>query len=151
MDNENSIANEVREKYGRDIVALSAYIPYFADRGKKDVQKSYDGQQGESCIPFPVFDSTLLQFVKKARNTALMDRNYPYVYRRYRIRTPKDERKAIERAGIRDVDLLKGILSRYVLEGQRKATRWGEGVEERIYYNVLSKLKELMDFYKSKS
>ena len=148
MESENKVADEMMKKYGKDILDLCAYIPYFSERGKRDVEKPYDGKYGESKLKFPVFDSTLLSFVKKAQASKLMDRNYLYVYSRMRLRTHDDERKFIERATIRDVDALRGIISRYVLEGQRKGTRWGEGVEEKIYLNVLLKLKGFIDFYK---
>ena len=148
MESENAVADEMMRVYGKDILELCAYIPYFAEKGRKDVQKPYDGKQGASKLNFPVFDSTLLAFVKKAQASKLMDRNYPYVYSRRRIRTHEDERKFIERATIRDVDALRGLLSRYVLEGQHKAGLWGEGVEEKIYLNVLLKLKGFIEFYK---
>ncbi|MBO6148464.1 MAG: hypothetical protein J6O55_03905 [Lachnospiraceae bacterium] len=148
MESENTVAAEMMRKYGKDILDLCAYIPYFSEKGKKDVEQPYDGKYGESKLQFRVFDSTLLSFVKRAQNSALMDKNYLYVYSRNRIKTHADERKFIERATIRDVDALRGIISRYVLEGQRKAVRWGEGVEEKIYLNVLLKLKGFIDFYK---
>ena len=44
----------------------------------------YDGNGEYKLIQIPVFDSNLLDFVKTAGKTALVDRNYPYVYTRYR-------------------------------------------------------------------
>ncbi|SKB50906.1 hypothetical protein SAMN06296386_101328 [Lachnospiraceae bacterium] len=147
MESENVVAAEFISTYGSDVRTLSVYIPYFVGKTGKDVAHAYDGKQGESKLKFPVFDSTLLDFVKKASVSKLMDRNYPYAYSRNRIRTHDDERRFIARATVRDINALRGFLSRYVLEGMHNGTRWSEGVQEEIFLRVLSKLREIMDFY----
>ena len=147
MESENAVAAEFIKTYGSDVRQLSVYIPYFTGKRGSDVSHAYDGKQGESKLKFPVFDSTLLDFVKKASQTKLMDRNYPYAYSRHRIRTHDDERKFIERATVRDVNVLRGFISRYVLEGMHNGSRWSEGVQEEIFLRVLSKLRDMMDFY----
>ena len=147
MESENAVAAEFIRTYGADVRQLSVYIPYFTGKRGSDVSHAYDGKQGESKLKFPVFDSTLLDFVKKASQTKLMDRNYPYAYSRHRIRTHDDERKFIERATVRDVNVLRGFISRYVLEGMHNGSRWSEGVQEEIFLRVLSKLRDMMDFY----
>ena len=43
--------------------------------------------------------------------------------------------------------MLKGILSKYVLEGMRKGRRWSEAVEEGIFLNVVRKMKENLDYW----
>ncbi len=149
MESENTVAAEFIATYGSDVRMLSAYIPYFTGKKGSDVAHAYDGKQGESKLKFPVFDSTLLDFVKKASQSKLMDRNYPYAYSRNRIRTHEDERKFIERATVRDINTLRGFLSRYVLEGMHTGSRWGEGVQEEIFLRVLSKLRDIMDFYQT--
>ena len=53
-----------------------------------------------------------------AGDTSLMDPNYIYKYRQYRITTAADEKAAIRNAKMKDIDLLRGVLSRYVLEGR---------------------------------
>ena len=151
LESENTIADAYLKKYGALVRELSKFIPYFESKGSKDVAVPYDGKYGESSLKFPVFDSTLLSFVKKVSGSPLADRNYAYVYSRYHIRTHDDERDFINKSGIRDIDALRGIMSKYVLEGMHKATRWGEAVENRIFYMVLIKLKELMDFYQKKA
>lgn len=147
MESENAVAAEFIKTYGSDVRQLSVYIPYFTGKRGSDVSHAYDGKQGESKLKFPVFDSTLLDFVKKASQTKLMDRNYPYAYTRHRIRTHDDERKFIERATVRDVNVLRGFISRYVLEGMHNGSRWSEGVQEEIFLRVLTKLRDIMDFY----
>lgn len=133
-------------KYGEDIKKLARYIPYFENKRGRDVASEYDGEQGESNLRFPVYDSTLLAFTNEAGQTKLMDHNYIYKYRLYRIMTEKQEQDAVANAKLKDLDLLIAILSRYVLEGRYKSQRWIEGAERGIFHDVLKKLMELYDF-----
>ena len=131
--------------YADDIRRLSSYIPYFESRSGKDVASSYDGSVGKSDLKFPVYDSTLLRFTDEASKTTLMDKNYIYQYRKYRITTDQQEADAIARAQTRDVELLRAVLSRYVLEGRYKGVRWVEAAERRVFLNVLKKFQELLE------
>ena len=133
-------------KYAADIKRLSKYIHYFENKKGDDVATKYDGEQGESKLKFPVYDSTLLSFTKEAGASSLMDQNYMYKYRQYRIATEKAEKDAIKDAKLRDIDLLRAILSRYVLEGRFKGVRWIEATERGIFYDVLVKFVDLFDF-----
>lgn len=146
MEEEKSFAERIRDDYGKDIERLSAYIPYFEARGGKDVADRYDGKYGKSSLQFPVYDATLLKFVNDAAQTGLMDRNYLYGYRRARISTAEQEAEAVAGAQLKDIDLLRSILSMYVLEGRYKSMRWIEGADRRVFLNVLIKLKELLGF-----
>ncbi len=134
--------------YAKDILKLSEYIRYFQNRRGKDVAGTYDGKQGESNLKFPVYDSTLLRFTAEAATTSLMDPNYMYKYKQYRIVTEADEARAIQDAKPRDLHLLRAILSRYVLEGRYKSVRWTEAVERGIFRDVLQKLMDLYNFVK---
>ncbi len=147
MESENILADKLIKEYGRELEMLFAYIPYFSDK-ESTFAKNYDGAQGEINLSFPVYDSVLLDFVKKASKTKLMNRNYPYVYSRHRIRTHEDERKFIEKSTIRDADDLRGLMSKYIIEGMHRGPAWAEGAREGIYLGVLQKFKELIEFYK---
>lgn len=133
--------------YGEAVRKLSRYIPWFMDKTGNDVSHKYTGEYGESALEFPVYDGTLLRFVKEAGETNLIDRNYPYAYTGRGIRTKKAEEQAIENAGLKDVDFLRGVISKYVLEGMTRSSVWTEAVERRIFLNVLCKLKEIAEFY----
>lgn len=76
-----------------------------------------------------------------------MDRNYPYTYTRNRIKTHDDERKIITRAGIRDWNILKGILSKYVLGGRTKGLLWSEGLQENIFYLILKQMQQIIEYW----
>ena len=139
---------EIVEYYRQDAVKLFRYLNWLESKGGKQVSTIY-GADGiaDNSVPFPVYDSTLLRFVKEADMTCFMDRNYVYVYSRKRLKNTKDELRFIKNATIRDMDDLAGILSHYILGGRTKARLWSEGVTYGIYYAVLSKMKELIEFW----
>ena len=135
---------QIVEKYARDLDRLQRFLPYLEKKGVKDEQNFYKGNGGEfKSVPFPVYDSTLLSFVKEANKTQFVNRNYPYVYRRNNIHDVKDEKRLMENAKITDVDLLIGIFSRYIIEGQRKGVVWTEGLQNRIYVDFIRTLNKL--------
>ena len=133
--------------YGESILKLSAYIPWFMSKSGRDVAHEYSGEYGKASIAFPVYDGTLLNFIKEAKETNLIDRNYPYAYTRWGVRSKEAEERTIAQAELKDVDFLRGVLSKYVLEGMTKSVVWTEAVERRIFLNVLCKLKEIAEFY----
>ena len=136
-------------KYAGDILKLSRYIQYFENKKGSDVATKYENEQGASTLKFPVYDSTLLSFTREASQTSLMDPNYIYKYRQYHITTEAAEKNAIKDAKIRDIDLLKAILSRYVLEGRYKGQRWIEAAERGVFHDVLVRLMEMYNFVKT--
>lgn len=148
MEQDKHSNEELVNEYRADITKLAKYIPWLEQKSGKEVSRMYTGQELElKSISFPTYDSTLLSFVKEAKNTKLMDKNYAYVYSRYRIRDYRDEWKLIETAKITDIPMLKGILSKYVLKGMTKGTVWSEAVEKQIFLRVLVKMKELVEFW----
>ncbi len=88
-----------------------------------------------------------MSFIKEVQKTTLVDRNYPYVYSKYRYRSVQDELRAIDRASIKDMDILKGILSKYVLGGMTKGRLWTEAVYNRIFLNIIRKMKDNIEFW----
>ncbi len=146
MQTDNTAALDFLRRYGNEVDELSGYIPYFEAKGES-VASEYNGEYGKSNLRFAVYDSTLLGFVNRARKMRLMDKNYIYTYTRNRIKTHEQERELIGKASLKDVDMLRAFLSRYVLEGQRKGYLWQEASRENIFALVLKKLKEIKDFY----
>ena len=139
---------QVVNEYRADVEKLARYLPWLESKKGMSVQQSYSGSGiEEHSIAFPVYDGTLMSFIKDAQRTKLMDRNYRYIYSRNRIRIPEDELRAIKRADIKEMDVLKGILSRYVMEGMTKGRRWSEAVENGIFLHVIRKMKENLDFW----
>lgn len=139
---------QIVNEYKPDVERLVRYLPWLESKMGTSVQQSYSASGiGEHSVAFPVYDSTVMRFVKEAQRTHLMDRNYMYVYSRYRIRTVQQEIKAIEKASIKEMDLLKAILSKYVMGGMTKGRMWSEAVESGVFLYVLKKMKANLDFW----
>lgn len=139
---------QIIEEYKPDVIKLLRYLPWFQGKKAEEVAGYYEGNGAEKIsVVVPVYDSTLLSFVKEAGQTKLMDRNYPYIYTRNSIRNHGDEIARIKAATYKDRDfvILKGIFSKYVMGGRTKASLWREAVEYPIFYEILIKLKELVD------
>lgn len=136
---------EIIKTYREDVTKLSRYIPWLETKSGGDVVSSYRAEQ--STFSFPVYDGTLMSFVREAQTTKLMNRNYRYTYSRNHIKTAKDELGIIRTATIKEFGVLCDILSKYVLSGMTRAQVWREGIENRIFLEVLLKLKELIEFW----
>ncbi len=148
MGTGNLSNEEIVAYYKEDAVRLFAYLPWLESK-KGQTTSSFYGADGiaEHSIAFPVYDSNLLRFVKEADRTCFMDRNYVYVYSRNRLKTAQDELNLIQKATIREMDNLGGILSHYILGGKRKASLWSQGVANGVYVALLYKVKELIEFW----
>ncbi len=139
---------QIVNEYKPDVERLVRYLPWLESKTGTSVQQTYSASGiAEHSVAFPVYDSTVMSFVKEAQRTHLMDRNYMYVYSRYRIRTVQDEIRAIERASIKEMDVLKAILSKYVMGGMTKGRMWSEAVESGIFLYVVKKMKANLDFW----
>lgn len=143
---------EIIDYFRQDAGKLFRYLPWLQTKSGQSVFNTFKEEGiGENSIAFPVYDSTLLAFVKEAGNTCFMDRNHVYVYSRNRLKTYEDELRLIQRATIRDMDPLAGILSHYILGGRTKAILWSEGVQNGVYLALLSKIKEIFEFWERDS
>lgn len=147
--NENSVEDIVL-RYRPELDKIVPYLNWLRDNASNEVAQSYNNSELKS-MPFPIYDSSLLSFVKAAQNTNLMDRNYVYVYSRNRLQTAKDELMFIQDAQITDMDDLAGILSKYILTGMTKGTVWAEGVRNGVLYNVVKKMDDLVKFWAAKA
>ena len=136
------------EEYKPDVERLIRYLPWLEEKAGSNVSKQFtDSGIGVNSIPFPVYDSTLLGFIKEVQRTTLLDRNYRYIYSKHRIRTSADELRMISKADITQMDILKGILSKYVMGGMTKGTLWTDAVREGIFLKVIQKMKENVEFW----
>ena len=68
---------EIVKKYKPDVERLLPYVSYFGKMSGLSSSSTFneDGLS-EHSLAFPVYDSTLLRFVKDAENSIFMDRNY---------------------------------------------------------------------------
>ncbi len=135
-------------RYKAAVEPLLKYLPWMERNAGRTVSRNYQGSGlSKSSMSFPVYEANLMNFVREAAASPLMNRNYVYVYTRNRIKSHGDEKRLIAGAELKDWDILAGILSKYVLEGQTKATLWGEAVQEDIFVLVLRKMKEIIGYW----
>ena len=137
----NTVADYM-DRYEAPVKALKSYLPWLESHAETDVAQTY--QDSSTVMSFPVYDSTLLAFVKQAQNTGILNRNYVYAYSRHNLKTAEDELQFIERAQLADMDDLWCIVSRYVLEGYTRGAAWTEGVKSRVLYSVVKKMDDLL-------
>lgn len=143
---------EYRQKLLRDyrqaVTPLLRYLPWLENNAGQPGSTSYRGEGfTEHSMSFPVYDSTLMGFVREAAKSSLMEKNYSYVYTRNHIRSHDDERRIIAAADLRDWDILRGILSKYVLGGRTKAALWSQGVQENIFAMVLEQMRKIIEYW----
>lgn len=143
--NENSV-EDIVGRYRPELDKLLPYLGWLQRNMKVEVAQSYSNSELKS-IPFPVYDSNLLGFVKACQSTNLLDRNYVYVYSRNRIANAKDELLFIADAQITDMDDLSGILSSYILRGMTKGSVWSEGVRNGVLYHTVKKMDDLVKYW----
>ena len=143
---ENS-TEEIVARYRIDVMRMARYLPWLESHADTQIANTYQNENMGHTIPFPVYDSTLLSFVKEFRQTNLLDKNYAYVYSRNRLKTDADELRFIKQADIKNIDDLRGILSRYVIEGNIRGSVWSEGVRNRVFFEALTRMKEIVEFW----
>lgn len=132
--------------YKEDVLRLLKYMPWLEKSSGGATSRMYAGDGiDKSSMTVPVYDSTLLSFIKEIKATDFINRNYVYTFSKYRMRTASDELRVIDACSLQEVTVLGDILSKYVLRGNVKGAVWSEGVQNGIYLAVLHKLKELME------
>lgn len=137
------------ETYREDIETLVKFLPWLEAKNRQNISSSYlpEGAEGAHAFHVPVYDSTLLNFVKVFQQTKFMNRNYIYLYHRKRIKTAEDELKVIADTQIMEIETLGDILSNYVIRGMSKSVMWNDGVSKGIFYAAVSRMKELLEFW----
>lgn len=149
QDNIKLSRDEIIICYQDDVVKLLKFLPWLKNINGANMSSIYDGEGiEETSMAVPVYDGTLLNFIKVANTTEFINRNYVYTYSKYGIRTAKDELRVIDTCTLQDILVLGDILSKYVIKGGVKGAVWSEGVQNGVYLALLLKFKELMEIRK---
>ncbi len=150
MEQNTEYRQQLVQEYKQTVSPLLRYLPWLIRNTGQSGSSNYQGDEFSEhsmSFSFPVYDSTLMSFIREASNSPLMDRNYSYIYTRNRIKTHDDERRLIESAELKDWDILRGILSKYVMGGRTKAFLWSEAVRENIFVAVLEQMRKIIEFW----
>ena len=148
MDSDKLSTEEVIAYYKPELEKLAVYIPWLkAQKGKKTATIFKGEGVEKNSLTFPIYDGTLLGFVRTAQASKLIDRNYVYFYSRTGIRSQKEEWDFIQNATIKEMSDLWKIFSKYILKGMTKAGLWSEEVESGIFLELLLKMKDIIAFW----
>ena len=148
MENENIYRQEMITKYRTAMGDLFRYIPWLEQKMGTKMVQNYAGDNSPSgSVPIPVYDSTLLGFVKDMQRTGLMDRNYVYVFTHKGITNEQDEIRVIDETEFQEIEVIFGIMAKYVLGGMTKGLLWSRAVENGVFLHGLQRIKELLDIW----
>lgn len=148
MEKDMEYRQRLLQEYKQTALPLLRYLPWLEEKAGQNVSSFYQGPEfTEHSMSIPVYDSTLISFVKEAGASPLMDRNYRYTYTRNHIVTHDDERRIIAAAEWKDWDILRGILSKYVMGGMTKSALWSQAVRENIFYLVLKRMQDIIEYW----
>ena len=152
MGTEQLTPGQVIDMYKADTAKLKLHLAYLEKVSGQVVISTFD-QDGISqhSLVFPVYDGNLLRFIRDAEQTVFMDKNYRYVYSRFRIKSAEDELSVIRKCTILQMDVISGILSKYILGGRTKASLWSEGVRNGIFVAAITKADDLIHFWESET
>lgn len=148
MDANRAGITAVIQKYQKDVEILVKYLPWLENNTGQKLSSNYEPEESQGrSLKVPVYDATLLNFIKTAQKTSFMNRNYVYTYSRKRLKNAQDELALIEATQIMDMQVLGDILSYYVMKGMTKSTVWTDGMQNGVLYHVVKKMKELIEFW----
>lgn len=147
MENDKAFRTQKIEEYRGYFDPFFRFIPWLQERMGRKQERLYDGSDVSHSMSIPVYDGTLLNFVKGMQATGMMDRNYPYVYSRHNMVTAADEIAQINNTSLKDLDVIIGIISKYVLGGMTRGKVWTDAVEEGVFYHALVRLKVVLEVW----
>lgn len=132
--------------YKDEAVKLMQYYNWIKSKSGQDISNLYKGDNiEETSMAVPIYDSTLLGFIREAKKTEFMNRNYIYTYSRLRIKTPQDEIDVINNVSLQEIRVIGDILSNYCFKGDVRGATWNDGLKNGVYLAILNKLKELLE------
>lgn len=150
MRDERLSREEIIYLYQDDVKKLLEFYPWLEKVSGQVTSELYTGEGiEENSMAVPVYDSKLLSFIRLAKTTEFMNRNYVYTYSRFRIKTAHDELRVIESCTLQDMKVLGDILSKYCYKGDVRGATWTEGVKEGVYLALLKKMKALLEIHTS--
>ncbi len=148
-NNERLSREEIIYLYQDDTMRLLKYQNWLEKVNGQNTSNLYTGEGiEETSMAVPVYDSTLLSFIREARDTVFMNKNYVYTFSQHHLRTVKDELDIIDTCTLQDMKILGDILSKYVIKGEVRGAYWSEGVKSGVFLALLLRLKELLEIRK---
>ena len=86
FENEKLTTEQFVAEYKEDVRVLLKYLPWLESKQGLNVVSQYTPEAATvNTMRIPTYDGTLLAFVKVADKTKFINKNYDYVYRKYRM------------------------------------------------------------------
>ena len=124
---------------------LCEYIPFFETATSENVCRWEGGEKtgkDEYHISFPVYDSTLSNFIRDFYSTNLIYYNYLNLIEQRELNNTSEMIEAIATA---DLELLKALLTGFVRQERFGDGLWEFAIEQKIYLKVLKRFNELFE------
>lgn len=125
---------------------LCEYIPFFEAATSENVCHWEGGEkigENEYHISFPVYDSTLRNFIGDFYSTNLVYFNYLNLIEQRGLNNNSEMIEAIATA---DLELLKALLTGFIRQERFGDGLWEFAVEQKIFLKILKSFEELLDF-----
>ena len=147
---ERAYIEETVAKYAPDVDKLVAYVPWLEEKYGLEVKKTFDNPDVVAgSMPFPVYDSYMMEFIRTAENTGFMDPNHIYTFLRNKLKTDADIELFISNCdSLKDLKDLGNIVARYVMGGRTKSRLWSEGVKSGILLSAITKMRDILQIYR---
>ncbi len=127
-----------------NIEQLSEYLSYLTDATKESVVSWVNGgDQNDDpfYLTYPVYDRTFVEFVDELYETDLLLENYNEIIMELGLTDERDLALVIDEA---DMDVVRAILTYFIRQERFQDGLWAEAVEQRVFLNVLKRLRELI-------
>ena len=147
---ERADIEETVAKYAPDVDKLVAYVPWLEEKYGLEVKKTFDNPDVVAgSMPFPVYDSYMMEFIRTAENTGFMDPNHIYTFSRNKLKTDADIELFISNCdSLKDLKDLGNIVAKYVMGGRTKSRLWSEGVKSGILLSAITKMRDILQIYR---
>ena len=101
MEQDIEYRRQLMEGYRKEVEPLFRYLPWLEEKRGKSVSSNYENDRLRS-VSFPVYDGTLMSFVRQVQKSTLTDRNYVYTYYRCGIKSTEDRGSDHQKCGSTD-------------------------------------------------
>ncbi len=123
---------------------LLQFIPYFETATEENVcrwEKERKPGENHRTLPYPVYDRTLKDFIREFYETNLISPNYSDILDNRNLKDMNGINDAIAKA---DIELLRAILTKYIIRERFCDGVWAIAVKNGIFLGILNRFQELL-------
>lgn len=123
---------------------LFPFMPYFETATEESVCRWDRGRTpGENghTVPYPIYEKTLKDFIREFYETNLISHDYSDVLDNRGLKDMNGINDVIENA---DIELLRAILTKYIIGERFCDGVWAIAVRDKIFLGILNRFQELL-------